>query len=250
MKAKFLKIFVPIAGLAACGMRIALYATGFDGRSLLIQDHWARIGLLILTGIVAAILLATGLFIKGSDNAKDARPKPFPSALGCFAAAMALGFTCGWEFGDFPSVLHTVLWGLGLVSAFCLLAVSVFRWRRSRPYFALHAIVCVYFALRTVLLYRSYSSDPMTQDYTFYLMAYVALMLCAYHHAAFDAGIGSHRALWITSLAAVYLCCAALKNCPDIPLLAGCALWALTNLTSLTVRRPVRPRQEQEEEIQ
>lgn len=249
MKAKFLKILVPAAGLVACGMRIALYATGFDGRSLLIQNHWARIGLLVLTGAVGAVLLLLGWQISGSEDYRDARPKAGPSFLGSLIASLALAFTCGMEFGAFPSVMHIALWVLGVTAALCFGFISICRRRGKKPNFLLHSVICVYFALRTVVLYRTYSSDPMTQGYTFYLMAYVALMLSAYHHAAFDVGMGKHRWLWITSLAAVYLCCAAVVNCPDALLLAACALWAFTNLTNLSVRlRRNRPQPQPEEE--
>ena len=101
----------------------------------------------------------------------------------------------------------------------------------------MHGIICVYFGLRAVSLYRSYSSDPMVQNYTFCLMAYVALMLSAYHHTAFDVKMTDHRALWICSLGAVYLCLAAMVRSADALLLAACAVWAFTNLTSLSVRR-------------
>ena len=90
--------------------------------------------------------------------------------------------------------------------------------------------------------YQMWSSDPQLQDYCFYLTAYVALMLTAYHHAAFDAGMGSHKLLWFFSLAAMYLCCLSLKGNADTVLLLGCGVWAFTNLTHLTVRpRRQRP---------
>ena len=236
MNSKILKILIPVASLAACSMRAALYATGFDGRNLLIADHWARLGLLGLTALIALLLLLLGWFISGSDKYRDAHPNKGISSFGCYLASAALAFTCGAEFGDFSSGMHFVLWLLGILAALCFGFIGNCRRKGKRPYFLLHSVICIYFAMRTVLLYRVYSSDPMTQDYTFYLMAYVALMLNAYQHAAFDAKMGKHRPLWITGLAAVYLCCAATVHCPDVPLLAGGAIWAFTNLTNLTVR--------------
>ena len=251
MKAKFLKIFVPAAGVLACAMRIALYATGFDGRGLLIEKHWARIGLLALTGLVAVVLLVLGLSIKGGDKHRDFRPEPITSAIGCFAAAAGLAVTAVREFGELSSVLRIAQWALGLGSILCFAILGICRWQRSRSHFALHAVICFYLGLRTVALYRTYSFDPMVQDYTFYLMACVALLVCNYHHMAFEVGMGKHRWLWITSLAAVYLCLAALKNCPDTLMLTGCAIYALTNLTDLTVRRShPRMQPEKEEEAQ
>jgi hypothetical protein len=90
----------------------------------------------------------------------------------------------------------------------------------------------VYFALRVICLYRFWSSDPQLQDYVFYLGAYVALMLCAYHHAAFDADMEKHGSLWFWSMAAVYLCCLALPNSQDgyLPFLG---IWVITNTPRL-----------------
>ena len=237
MKSKILKLSIPVAGLAALAMRWALYATGFDGRSLLMPHHWARIGLLVLTGVVAVALPLLGWSVKGSDDLKDARPASLSAAIGSFAAAVAMNITCIREFAEFSAPMGIACWVLGLAATVCFIATGVCRLQDKQPHFALHCLICVYFGLRAVTKYRIYSSDPMVQNYTFYLMAYVALMLTAYRHAAFDANMTDHRALWICSLGAVYLCLAAMVRCADALLLGACALWAFTNLTNLSVRR-------------
>lgn len=119
---------------------------------------------------------------------------------------------------------------LGFAAAASLLVTAYCRLCGSRPFFLLHTCVTVYFALTMVLRYRMCSADPQLMDYGFALCAYALLMLVAYHRAAFDAGMGSCRALWLTSLLAVFLCCTAAYAAHDAAELLACAVWALTGL--------------------
>ena len=242
MKPAVLKYAISGAGILCLGLRAALYATGIDGRGLLTENHPLSILLWCLTAAAAAALLLFGRSITGSGDYADAYPVSFAAFLGCIAAAAGLILSGIRSFGDFTTVLDILMWVLGMGSAAALLCIGICRLVRAKPYFLMHTIVCLYFALRLVSQYRLRSADPQLQDYFFYLMAHLALMLVAYHHAAFDAGMGNHRALWITGLSGVYLCCSALYNCEDPLLLGGCALWCFTGLTNLTVRkRRIRP---------
>lgn len=237
VNAKQLKFAVLAAGVLGMLLRIALYETGIDGRGLLEQNHWAGIALWVLTGITAAALLLFGFGIKGPAAYADAYPVSFSAAVGCFAAAAGFALTSIREFAEFSSRLNLIIWVLGLFATLAIGYVGFCRLTQKKPYFLAHALMCVYFSLRMVSQYRQLSFDPHLLDYCFHLTAYVALMLSTYQQAAFDAAMGNHRALWLSGLAAVYLCCVALKNNPDIPLLVGCAIWVFTNLTSLTLRQ-------------
>lgn len=241
MQPKHLKFAVLGAGLAALALRAALYAAAIDGRGLFVPNHPLSIALWGLSVFVLAALLL--LSPSGNSAAyADAYPASVPAFLGCVAAAAGLAVSAVLGFGEFQSVLDIFIWVLGLGAAAALVCIGVCRLLRAKPYFLLHAVVCVYLMLRLVSLYRRWSADPCLQDYFFYLMAHLALMLTAYHHAAFDAAMGKHRALWGVSLAGVYLSCAALYGCEEPLLMAGCAAWCFTNLTSLRARaRRTRP---------
>ena len=242
LKSNILKL--AILGASALGffLRKMLYATGIDGRGLIVSDHWSLVALLCLTGAVGAALLLSCLRLKGSDVYEDCYPVSFAGFAGCLAAAAGTAYTVWPEFGRFSSPLDILIWVIGMVSVICFVVIGICRLIRRKPYFLLHAAICLYLALRLVTKYRLWSSDPQVLDYCFYLTAFVALMLTAYHHAAFDAGMGKHRPLWVCALASVYLSCVSLVTKQDAALLAGCALWALTNLTNLNSRkRRVRP---------
>jgi len=209
----------------------------------------AAIVLWCLTAAVMAALVIFGRSIRGPENYADAYPVSFAGFLGCISMAAGLVLTGVGSFGNFHTVLDIFLWVLMFVAAAALAYVGFCRLVRKKPYFLFHAVVCFYFALRMVTLYRRWNADPCLPDYFFYLMGHLAVTLTAYHHAAFDASMGNHRALWIWSLAGVYLCCTALFRCEDLLLMAACALWCFTNLTELTIRRRrVRPAMKLEEQ--
>ena len=242
LKHKHLKLLFLGAGSVGFFLRALLYATGFDGRGLLQRNHPAAIALWCLSAAALAAALFFCRKISGPNAYKDAYPVSFSASMGGFALMIALGVTGVREFSEFSVRIHLLIWVLGWICAAGMGYVAVCRLLGKKPYFLPHAALCIYFALRMVSQYRQWSAVPQLYDYCFYLIAYVALMLSAYQQAAFDAGIGKHRALWISGLMAVYLCCLSLKDAPDALILLGGAIWAFTNLTNLTVRRRrVRP---------
>lgn len=225
-KPRHLTLLILGASAAGFALRKALYAFGFDGRGLLIENHPAALALWGLTAVVAAVLILSAL------RAKDefAAPSPLWSAAGAFAAAAALGCATMQEFSRFFAPMDMLLWVLGLASALCFAIIGICRLCRKQPYFLLHVIPSVYLALRMVMQYRMLSIDPQLMDYCFYLCACVALMLTAYHHAALDAGTGKPKLLRLYTLGSVYLSCVALSYTEDPLLLAGLALWAVCSL--------------------
>lgn len=247
LKTENLKFLILGAGGLGLALRVALYSTGIDEKGLLISGHPAQIALWILTFLAGIALVFLTLSIQGPDRYGDAFPASLPAALGCFAAAAAFLITALSEFSPRATSLDAIVLVLGIASAVSLVYLGYCRLRRVRPLFLFHAIVCLCLALRMVCQYRLWSSDPQLQDYGFYLTAYVALMLTAYHLAAFDAGMGSFRTLWFLGLASVYLCCLSLAGPRENLLLLACGFWVFTNLPQQKSRsRRVRPTPESE----
>lgn len=237
VKADTLKYLVPVAGVVGLALRILLYATGIDGRGLLVRGHWAAILLCVLTlAVLAGAFLGTRR-LNGSRKHRAVYPASMVAADGALVAAIGIGVTTVMEFAEFSSRLHLIIWVLGLCSTIIMGYLVFCRLKGRKVSFLLYVILCLYFALRMVSRYQNWSADPQMQDYCYYLMAYVALMLTAYQHAAFHAGMGKHRALWFCSLMAAYLCCVSLKGATDPFLLLGCGIWSFTNLTRLVPRQ-------------
>ena len=158
---------------------------------------------------------------------------PLIMIVSAFAALVGIAFTTGREFAEFSSRMHLIVWLLGICAMAAMGRIGLCRLTGKKPHFLLSAVFCIYCALRMVSRYQLWSSDPQLQDYFFYLGAYMALMLAAYHHAALDEGAGRHRSLWFFSLMAVYLCNLSLRGGMDTLLLLGCGAWAFTNLPRL-----------------
>lgn len=239
-KSNFLKLFTLGSALLTCALRAAHYGFGTDGRGLLIPNHWSVWGISVVSAVFGAVLLLLGSSIPRKGDAP--RPASPVSAAGCFALGAVLLAAGLRSFGESGLPADYLIWALGLCAGTGLILVGICRWSGKKPYFLFHAFLCLYIALRMVSTYRQWSSEPQLQDYGFYLMAHAAIMLTAYHHAAFDAGLGSHRALWICSLCTVFLGCAALPRCGEPLLMGAAALWAFTNLTAIPLRqRRTRP---------
>lgn len=252
VKPQLLKYLILGTGGLGLVLRILLYTTGMDEKGLLITGHWAHIAIWLLTAVVAAAIFFFARPIEGPADYRDCYPVSLPAGVGALAAAAGILIASFSEISAAQMPVQKVVWIFGFVTAAALVLISLCRLMGAKSHFLLHAAVCIYFALRMVSQYQLWSSDPQLQDYCFYLTAYVALMLSAYHHAAFGADMGNHRALWMVSLAAVYLCCLSLKGTQDTLLMLTCGLWAFTNLTSLTLRprrqRPALVLEEQESE--
>lgn len=230
---KYLMLTVAALGLA---LRILLYSTGMDGRGLLVRFHWTSVALTVLTAaVLVAVFLGTRT-VGGSKKCRSAYPASPLAAAGAFAAMAGIGITTVMGFGEFSSRLHLIIWVLGLCSAVCMGIAGFCRLTGKTPTFLLYAVLCVYFALRMVSGYQNWSADPQLQDYCYYLLAYVTLMLTAYHHAAFHVGVGKHRSVWFFSLMAMYFCIVSLLGTTELYLLLGCGIWAFTNTTRPSAR--------------
>ena len=108
------------------------------------------------------------------------------------------------------------------------------------PLFLTHLAVCAFFVVHMLGNYGIWCSNPQLQDYWLDLSASALMALFAFYEAAFDVGLGRRRMQLATGLMAAYLGCAALSGSGYLILYFGCAVWALTDLCSLTPK----PKQE------
>lgn len=221
------------AGGLGLALRFALYATGMDGRNLLITGHWANTAVWMITAVTLAGLILLCRTLAGPETYSDCHPVSAPAALGAALGGCAILVTAIGEFSYFTR-LDLIVTALGIAAGISLLVLAACRLTGRKATPLLHALVSLFFAIRMIRQYQLWSSDPQVQNYCFYLCAYVALMLSAYHHAEFEADMGNHKRLWMYSLAAVYFCALSLKGTVDTCLLLGCGVWAFTNLTNLT----------------
>lgn len=239
LKSKTLPFLIAALGGVGALLRLQLYAAAVDEKNLLIPGHPLELLLLGLTAAVAAVIVVGVWPLYGSTRYPDNFGPSVPGAIGSVLAGLGIALTVLLAEND-GGRMYYVWKGLGLLSAPCLVMAGFCRLRGKRPQFLLHGVVCVFFLLHMICHYRTWSTNPQLQDYLFSLLACVALTAFAYYQTAFDAGSGKRRSQLAAGLMGAYLSLVALSG-TDAPLLyGGCAIWALTDLCSLT---PVRRRQ-------
>lgn len=246
LKAKYLPALVAVLGAVGLVLRLELYASAVDGKDLLVPGHPLELLVLGLSALVMALIVITVWPLYGSLRYSDNFPASKIAAAGSAAAALGIVLTVLTAKGE-PGRLFQVWKILGLVAGICLALAAYCRLVGKRPVFFLHGGVTVFLLSHLICNYQSWSINPQLQDYIFSLFASVAVMVFSYYHTAFDVGSGKRRTMLAAGLAAGYFSLVALSG-SDAPLLyGGCAIWALTDLCSLTpVRRRPNPVMESE----
>ena len=232
-----IKLTVLTAGGTGLLIRSLLYATATDARGLLSRNHPLAI---LLTAL--SIMAVAGIFlltrpIRGPKKYDDCFHPSIPGGIGCILAAASILLTTISELSGPTEPVALLLRVVGFLTTVCMLAAGLFRMTGARTSFLFYVAASLYFCLRMVCQYRLWSDIPQVQDYTFQLLACIALMLTAYHHATFGADMGSHKNLWFYSLTAVYLCCLSLAGPENQLFFLGTGIWAFTDMSSLTPRK-------------
>ena len=229
VKPKLMKALLGTAGVLGLALRSVLYRSGVDQKGLLIQGYWADSAIWILTATVVVAIALWCRQLRAPEEYEEAFPRSLFSTVGTVFAGIAflLSPTVGAPSSTFASIEVV----LRMAAAASLIMVSYCRFQGKKPLFLLHCIVCVYLALRLVCQYRLWSADPQIQNYVFYLGAHIALMICAYQLAAFDAGFGSHRKLWAAGMASIYLSTLSLVEGSEPFFLIASIVWIWTNLS-------------------
>ena len=222
-----LKLLTLASGLLGLLLYVILLGSGTDEKGLLVPGFWAGTAMCVLTAVMLPSLFLLTRNIQGTQQYAKAHPNSPVAALGAFAASFTVVYATVSGLGT-SSILLPVLSGL---TAVALALVGFCRFKAMCPHFLCSTLLCAFLALRMINQYQNWNSDPQILNYIFYLGAYIALMLTAYQHAAFDAGLGSHKNLWCASMISVFLCMTALPHASDPVLLLGMAAWALTNTT-------------------
>lgn len=227
-------------GILGCLIRCLLYAVAPDSRGLLPRNHPLELSLMLLSA-AAVLLAALGAWQrKGSSAYADNFSPSLPAAVGHLCAAGGIALTVLLYPPAMDGYLGLFWTVLGLAAPVCLMVAGFFRLQGQKPSFVLHTIPCLFLVLHVVNHYRAWTRDPQLQDCMFDLFAMLALMFFAYYAAAFDVGVGRRRMHLFSGLCALYLCLVALSGTDYPPLYLGGAVWALTDLCTLTPK-PVPP---------
>ena len=221
-------------GIAAAMLRVRLYAVALDEKGLLLSGHPLRFALWAAVAAGAALIAAMVWKQQGE--------KTYAANFTGSAAAGSAGFLMAATV--LTMALNTVLpasetialvWKiLGFLAAPALVWTGIRRSREKTPFFAGHGLLCLFLLLYAVSRYQLWSGNPQLQDYVFELLAILALVLFSYHHAAFEADMGSRRWLLASGMAVLLLAPAAIPGSATPGLYAAGLVWAACDLCPLT----------------
>ena len=233
LKFNQLPLLTLLCGGIGALLRLWQYGTGLDEDGLLLSGHPAGILALVLTAVVIGLLVwFTRNFVSQSKYSQQF-PASTYGGVGTFTGAAGLLLTATVELVR-QEVSFPLLTGLlGIAAAAALAFTGLCRLKGLRPNFLFHTVVCLYFVLRLISRYQTWSSDPQLHDYCFQLLATVCAMLFAYHRAALDMKTGERRRLVVLGLLGSYFCCLAVVESDAILLYLGLAAWMITNLGAL-----------------
>lgn len=205
-KRSHLPLLVLGAGLVGAFARWALYVFGTDESGLLIRGHFLH---LLCWGLTVAVFLCITAISKKAEDSENFSlifPENKYAILPALLTGAGILATVLQHYAPIMDKL-TIAWTiLGLLSVPALVIIGWLRYRGRRPGFYLHGIVCLFYAMHLVCRYREWSGNPQIPDYSFQLLACVALMLASYQRMAFCAGLGRSRLYLMYSLMAAYLC--------------------------------------------
>lgn len=234
-----LSIGVIVLGCCALVLRRLLYGVAVDVKNLLPVNHPLEIALWVLSAGANLWIVASVWKLDGSPKYEDNFQPSLTAAVGHYIAAAGILLTVLLPWGTVGRLvlLRRVL---GVVAAVGLIVAGRCRKAGKCPLFLTHLAVCAFFVVHMLGNYGIWCSNPQLQDYWLDLSASALMALFAFYEAAFDAGMGRRRMQLATGLMAAYLGYAALSGSGYLILYFGCAVWALTDLCSLTPK----PKQE------
>lgn len=220
-------------------MRLWTIGSGPDKNNLYAPNPMAWALLWIVTlGAAASILLLTAP-LKNPGRYSQNFPPSIPGAIGTGLAALGI-MTSGLSMlATSVDVLTRITGLLGTVSAIALVLVAFSRFNGQRPNFLLHAVMCLFFALRIFNKCKLWSNEPQIGVFLMPFLASVCVMLASYQLASFDVDLGNRKHSLFWSLMGIYFCVLSLPACEEPLFYLLMAIWLLTNLCSL---RPLKPK--------
>ena len=239
---KYLPILVPIAAVLGLLLRLWTMAGGPDEDGLYPSHAFAWVLLWIVTLItLGGIILLTRGFKKAGRYFDNFPASPI-GAAGCAASALGVMYTGLSTLTRAADLLGTLTGLLGIAAAVALVLTAFGRYKGKKNSFVLHAIPCLFFALRIFDRCKAWSNVTQTSVFLFQFLASVCIMLATYQLCCYDVSIGNRKSSLLWSLSATYFCVLALPMGDDTLFYIGTALWLMTNLCSVrAIKTPKVP---------
>ena len=218
----FLGLTVLCGGIAAV-LRMLMLTAGVDEKGLLVAAQPCNTALWVLSVGYLGVLLVLLRRLGGNGSFEN----NFPACKIRGGLSVVGGVVLLVESGLQLMAAQWLMGVVGLLAGLAMIGAGASRFGGKRPNPLMHTLVCVFFILRLIGSFRSWSSDPQLQDYALQMMACVCLMLFSFHRASCDADLINRRRTVFFGLAAAYFCLASLSD-KTMPLLfLGAGVWTV-----------------------
>lgn len=242
---KYLPVLIPVAGLLGLVLRLWTMGEGPDAEGLYAPQPVAWTLLWIVTVLTLAAIVLLSARLKNPGRYFDNFPPSIAGAVGNALAALGIMMSGLSMLTSGTDWLTTVTGLLGVVSAIDLIVLAFARYKGKKPSFVLHAVPCLFFALRIFERCKAWSNIPQITIFLFQFLASICVMLAVYQLACFDVNLGKRKTCLFWSLSGVYFSLLSLPSGDEPLFYVGMAIWLLTNLCSV---RPLKARKPQQTE--
>lgn len=230
-----------LSAAAAYGLRLRQLHTIYDETGRVMSG--AGSGFFTAFAIVMVLLFAVYSWLLRSRKKSAALAGRSLTAMvcGCGAAlAMVLGSAAMLLSPE--QTADRVLAVGGFVTAACWLWTAMCRYRGQKPSVWLFLVPVLFFALRLVIHFRSWSRDPAILDYCYALFAHISVTCALLHMGSFSFDKGGRRITVFFCFCGIFFGAASLAGARlrELCVTGGAMLWLLTNLWLLL--RPARKR--------
>lgn len=246
-----LPLLVTATGFLGAALRLWQILRGEDAEGLLISGHPAGILQLVL---LAAVILLLAFYTRGVGKepgySRNFSASPL-GAVGTVCAAVGIFVTALWQILSKDTiVLDYVSAVTGIVAGPALLLAAKGRLEGKKVTCLAHVPACLFLALWLFTRCRVWGAEPEIWRFFPDLAAVLTLLLAAYHLTTFDVNLGERKTYLFWALLASYCCIAALPGSENKLLLLCGAVWMLTNLCALRLRRKKAAQEPAEEPVQ
>lgn len=243
MKRIFKPDLAPLAvlfgGVAGFLLRLWTLGSGPDEQGLYEPMILPWCLLVMVSLAVAAVILLSISRLKDAGKYADHFPaSKFGAATHILAAIGVLLSTFRAAEGT-SAGLWMITVALGIGSTICLSLGALARLNGNRPPFWLHAVPCLFLALRSFLYCRAWGNVTQTGVFLFPFLASIFIIFAMYQLTCYDVDLGHRLRNLFWSLYGCYLCIISLAFCDDVVFYLSMGLFLLTNHCRLQpIHRP------------
>ncbi len=197
--------------------------------------------LLTLTFVVGFAGLVYGL--KNISSHKDGFPKNTLFVLIQICAGTLLTVGSAVQLNTEPEIpifytptviaITRFLPYAGILAGVLVIAFALCAYLNKTPSPLLYMLLCLYMAVRLIVLIQSWNVDPSVHDYVYKLLAAIAGMLAYFQIAGFGLGKGKRRITVFWCLCSVFFCAVSIpdyfENNADLLINVSLLLLSLTH---------------------